>query len=131
MWEKIKTICNHERYQVIAGFCIVVFLIWMIGCNSKVQSLNDPTKKVTRAELRSELDFLIAQANIRFSQLDQQDELKKAIAENALIWAQTGTINPIGLVMGLLAIAGVGASIDNVRKRKVIKDNLTEYVKKE
>jgi len=131
MFEKIKTFCNHERYQVVMGFCIVGFLIWMIGCNPTVQSLMTPTKMVTRQELQSELDFLIARANIRFAKLDQQDALRNAIAENALIWTQTGTINPAGLVLSLLALAGVGASVDNIRKRKVIKDNLTTYVKKE
>lgn len=122
MFAKIKKLCNHERYQVVSCLFIIGFMIWMIGCQPTVRSLSNPTVTVTRSELQAELDFLIAQADIRFSDLNQQDELRRTLSQNALIWAQTGAINPMGVMVSIFGILGVGATVDNVRKRKVISD---------
>lgn len=121
MWQKIKVFMNHERYQVIAFAFTTAVVVWIYGCQSETRSLHRPNVKVTRGELQIELDTLLATAEERFADLDQQDALKQTLFENALIWSQTGAFNPVGLFVSLAAIAGVGATVDNVRKRKVIK----------
>jgi len=117
----LKNLFNHERYFIIAIIIVIIILLWMFGCVSTVVSLQDPDRKITRAELQNELDTIYNQAEIRFQQLDQQDEFKKFLLEKAILFAEGGTINPIGLVTAIAGILGVGATVDNVRKRKVIK----------
>jgi len=119
--DKILKFLNHERYESIAVIIACLLLIWFWGCESKVQSISNPNALVTRDELNAEVDFYLANAEIRYKNLDRQDEFKKTLLEAALLYGQTGTINPFGLITTLAGILGVGATIDNVRKRKEIK----------
>lgn len=119
--KKILEFMNHERYQVIAGFLCIVLTVWGLSCESKVQSLRDPTIKITRDELRIEVDQFLANAEIRFKNLDRQDELRNLIFNEVLLWSQTGAFNPIGLIPTLIGLFGIGAVTDNVRKRLEIK----------
>lgn len=121
MLDKLKKFFNHERYQLIAGLVICVCLFWLFSCESQVQSLTDPYEKVTRSELEAEVDWILAQARIRMEQLDQQDSIKSMLAQQAMLFATTGTVNPMGVMAALFAVFGIGASIDNVRKRIDIK----------
>lgn len=121
MLDKIKIFLNHERYQSIAIGLIIILLGIMIGCQSKVTSIIHPTLQVTRSELQSELDNLLSAAELKFAALDQQDEIKATLYQVGMVTAQTGTFNPIGLITTIAGILGVGATVDNVRKRKVIK----------
>lgn len=125
---KLKDLINHERYQTIAILVVVIFLLWFFGCESKVRSLTNPQTLVSRTELSAEVDFYLAQVEIRFRDLDRQDEFKRILTETATIAAQGGNINIVGLILANLGVLGVGAAVDNVRKRKVIRTNLTEYV---
>lgn len=120
--KKLKNLLNHERYQAIAIAVILALLVWFYGCESKVASLSDPAKQVTRAELKIELDTILASAEHRYSQLDKQDALRQAIVEHALIVGQTGALNPYGLIALVAGALGVGATVDNVRKRAEIKN---------
>ncbi len=123
MLSKLKTFLNHERYQVLAIFGILILLIWFFGCQSKVASLQNPSLRISREELQAEVQGIIDQADIRFAQLDKEDELRQLLIDQALLWTKTGTINPVGLVMPILTILGAGATVDNVRRRKVEKAN--------
>lgn len=125
---KFKDLINHERYQAIAIGCVVVLLLWFFGCESKVRSLANPQTLVTRAGLEAEVDFYLAQAEIRFNDLDRQDAFKTKLMEAAAIAAEGGKINILGLILANIGILGAGAAVDNVRKRKIIKSNLTTYV---
>ena len=112
---------NHERYQSISVIICIVLLVVCYGCQSKIDSLVYPGKLITRAELDIELDTLIATAELRYSRLDQQDQLKEALYQIGSLTAQTGSFNPQGLVTTLFSVLGVGALTDNVRKRLEIK----------
>lgn len=116
--KKLKLWLNHERYQVVSVVLVIVFVIWIQGCPSTCTSLLDETRKVTRNELQAELDLLHTRAADRVETLDQQDLLKGAIAENALLFTTTGTFNPVGLMTVVFSILGVGATVDNIRRRK-------------
>jgi len=119
--KKILTFLNHERYQVIAGFLCIVFSLWGLSCESKVQSLRDPTKLVTRDQLNAEVDYYLADIEIRYKNLDKQDEFKELVTNQVLLWSQTGKFSPIGLIPTLIGLFGLGAITDNVRKRIEIK----------
>lgn len=108
-------------------------MIWTYGCTGKVSSLTSPSKLVNREELNleiatetkrleGELEVLIGQAKIKNAELDRQDEIKQKIYEFASISAQTGTVNPSGLVGLMFSVLGIGAVIDNRIKDKVIKN---------
>ncbi|MBA7486282.1 hypothetical protein ES707_21838 [subsurface metagenome] len=119
--KKILTFLNHERYQLIAIFFCVLFSLWGLCCESKVQSVRDPTRYITRDELRIEVEQFLSLAEIRFKNLDRQDELKTLVSNQVLLWSQTGTFNPMGLLPTILGLLGIGAIADNVKKRIEIK----------
>lgn len=82
---------------------------------------------VSRQELQLELDTYLATAEIRYKQLDQQDELKRQLLDYAVLFAEGGTINPVGAIFTIAALVGIGAEVDNIRKRKIIKSTLTSH----
>lgn len=123
---------NHERYKVVAGLIVVALLIVWFGCDSKVKSIRNPDRWITRGELNAELEYFAAnleseslriqaQGETKFLALDRQDAFKRWVAENAAFYAETGIVNPGGLILSLLAIGGVGAGVDDWRTRKRIK----------
>lgn len=119
--KKILAFMNHERYQVIAGFLCIVLTVWGLSCESKVRSLADPTRKITRAELRIEVEQFLATAEIRFKSLDLQDDLKALVFDKLVLFSQTGVFNPMGIIPLIVGIMGGAAVTDNVRKRIEIK----------
>jgi len=121
MTQKILDFLNHERYQVIAVVVCLLIIFGGLCCESKTRSLKDPTQKVTRDELQIEVNTFIAKAELRFKDLDRQDELKSLLYEHLMLWSTTGTFNPSALIPLLASVLGVGAVADNVRKRLVIK----------
>ncbi|MBA7670359.1 hypothetical protein ES703_78504 [subsurface metagenome] len=119
--DTLKNLLNHERYQSIAVLLIIGFLLWFYGCDSKCNSLTRPNTQVTRSELTLEIQSLQGLADLRYADLDRQDAFRTAVIEQALIVGQTGTFNPYGVIAMLAGTIGIGATIDNVRKRTEIK----------
>jgi len=126
MGKLLNTLFNHERYQTISIIVSALLLLFFYGCEPKCKSIYNPAENVTRAELDIEIDMLIGKANAGYASLESQEELRKLLFEQALTAASTGTVNPIALLTSIGAILGVGATVDNVRKRKEIKRITTE-----
>jgi len=122
MKKLLETMFNHERYQSIAVILIAALLVWTYGCPSHVDSLTVPGKSVTRPELQIELDTIVAMAAARSADLDKQDSIKQLIFQQAMLTAQGGQINLMGVIAAAAATLGIGATVDNVRKRKELKD---------
>lgn len=118
---KIKPFLNGNLSQTIAIVACTVLLLWVYSCQPQTTSLLSPSQRVTRAELALELETFIAKAEIGFQDLQKQEELRQKLFEHAALWAQSGTVNPLGVVLSLAGILGLGATTDNVRKR--IKNN--------
>ena len=123
---------SHNQGMFIAVIISVALMIWIYGCQSRVRSPISDTM-VTRPELalevdtqvkriELELDNLIAQAELQFAELDRQDEIKRKLFQFAALSAQTGTVNPAGIVTLVGTILGGGLLIDNRIKDKVIKN---------
>lgn len=118
MLQKLKHLMNHERYQVVTIIIVLTFMIYLQGCPSKCPSMITDNHRVTRNELKAEVDLLLARAGERIRTLDQQDAFKKLIAENALLFTASGTVNPVGLMTAVFSVLGIGATVDNIRRRK-------------
>jgi len=121
MWNKLKKLFNHDRYQMISVIAAMGFIGLLYGCETTAPSILLPGTKVTARELQAELELLTAKIDNSLADIEHKDKLKKFIYEQSLIVASSGTINPLALLTSLGTILGSGAAIDNIRKRKVIK----------
>lgn len=124
---------RHNQGMFVALIIVSVLLTWTFGCESSVTSLLSPDKRVTRDELvleieaetrslEGQLDALQKRAALKMQQLDRADEIKKKLFEFASITAQTGTVNPAGVLTLVGSLVGAGALVDNRIKDKVIKN---------
>jgi len=120
--------CKPFSAEITMIALALVALLWTYGCESRVRPLNGSPVKVTRAELETELNQFIALAEIRFRELDRQDKFKQILFDNAVIFAETGGINPLGVITSLAALFGIGATADNLRTRKKLSKQTLEYV---
>lgn len=114
---KIYAFIRHNCGIVLAVPVCFLILLYGYSCQSTVVSLSSPGLKVTRAELVFEVDQLLAQAELKFDDLDRQDLVKDTIFNSVLELAQGKSINPIGIAIALAGILGIGAVGDNIRKR--------------
>ncbi len=120
--KKLAKLFRHNQCLSVAVIVVITALYWLYGCESKVMSIADPPAKVTRAELKIEIDAFLATAEIRYAELDKQDEFKQKLVEFGMVMAEGGTLNPAGVAVGLLGVLGLGAIADNRIKDKVIKN---------
>jgi len=112
---------------VIAILVTIAFIIYLVGCEPKTKSLVDDGRLVNRQELQLELDQIIGLAQLRMVDLDQQEQFRAIILENALILVQGQPFNPLGLITAAAAVYGLmagGSKVTNVvktvkNKRKV------------
>lgn len=119
--KKLLKFLNHERYQLVAVLVCAGFLFSGLCCESRTRSLHFPERKVTREELKAEVELFAARAGIAFKDLDRQDEGKAILYDQVVLWSTTGTFNPAALIPLLASVLGIGAVADNVRKRRDIK----------
>ena len=91
-----------------------------------------PELKVTEGELsieysseirriENELLTLKETTELRMQDLHRQDAIKQALFNNAMLIAESGNPNPLGLLSLLGTIFGIGAVIDNRKKDGIIK----------
>lgn len=93
-----------------------VMIVYIVACESKVRSLNNSVRLVTRQELQFELQHILDTAELRMADLDRQDRLRELIMQNALLVVQTGTFNPVGLLTAMAALYGIGQAGTKVTK---------------
>jgi len=97
---------------------VFVFLFWAVGCQPVTRSLVDPARKVNRAELIGEIDYLMSKYKIAIKDLDKQKEFRELIINQSTEIFTSGGINPAGLTITAMSILGLGAGADNVRLRR-------------
>lgn len=132
---KIWKIIRHNQSLTISSVIALCVLAWVWGCHSQVTSIVNPTVLVTRGELDIEVDTFIAQAKLKYLDLNRQDSAKSYVFNIALDFMRGGQINPVAIAIVLGNILGIGAIIDNRRKDVKIKtlkgESLNDKVKKE
>lgn len=117
---KLWAFIRHNQGMAIGIIIAAAVLIWTYGCQSEVTSITNAPELVTRAELGTEVDYFLEMAEIRFAELDQQDEFKRTIFAIGTSLLEGGTLNPAAIAITIGNILGLGAVIDNVRKRTLI-----------
>jgi hypothetical protein len=116
---------NENHWYIIAAIVICAILVWVYGCQSQVTSMIDHTKKVTRAGLQVESDYLLGQIKVKLEDLDQQDELKRLILDQASVFATTGTFNPLGLLNTLISVAAISFGLNRNQKLYALQKTTT------
>lgn len=101
---------------------LTILLFYGYACQPQVASLVHPGVKITRPELQIELDAIIATAEYRLAELDKQQQFQDIIFKNALLMAETGTVNPLGVITLLAGLYGVARGGQDL-KNKVKKNN--------
>lgn len=114
---KIWAFIRHNQGMFIGSAIAIAVLIWTYGCHSQVTSIVNPTVLVTRAEFKLEVDNYLAIAELRFADLDRQDAIKETLFNTAIDFMQGGNVNPAAVALVIGNILGLGAIIDNARKR--------------
>lgn len=117
----IWRVIRHNQSLAISSVIAVCVVAWVWGCHSQVTSIVNPTILVTRGELDLEVDTFIAQAKLKYANLDQQDSMKSYVFNIALDFMRGGQINPVAIAIVIGNILGIGAVIDNRRKDGYIK----------
>lgn len=106
---------SKKNWLCILCLTFGLFLIFYgQGCESRVPSLLDPSRKVTRSVLDLELRQLVDLAALRKISLDRQDRLKRLVAENAIILLEGSPANPLGILTGIFGLYGLGKVTKNV-----------------
>jgi len=115
------TLSNHERYQSVTVVTVIVIIVILYGCTPKCASIINPDRQITRDQLNIELDELNARITNAYTDLDRKEQLQRLIADQTIKGLTTGTIDPLGLITSAIAVLGIGAAADNVRKRRSIR----------
>lgn len=108
--------------RAIALTALTAIMFWGYSCQPKVDSLVHPGVKITRPELQIELDTIIATAEYRLASLDKQEAFQDIIFKNAMLMAQAGTINPLGIITLAAGLYGIARGTQDL-KNKVKKNN--------
>jgi len=122
---KLLKSLNENHAIAIGSVIVIVICLYGYGCQSKVPSMLEPELKVNRAELETEVEFLLSRARNRLEELDRQDQIKLLIFEQAALFAQSGVINPMGILTTAVSVVAVGSALDQRRKKKVLEEKLS------
>ena len=118
--KKILAFYKHN-FGFVTGLLLTPFVLWYaFGCQAQVVSLTIPGKMVDRSELVSEVDAFLAIAEARFSNLDRQDLVRNTMFNSLSELIVSNPTSPAGVALFVVNLLGIGAVIDNARKRTLI-----------
>jgi outer membrane murein-binding lipoprotein Lpp len=121
MLQKLKDLFSHNMFLTVAAILTIGAGVWLVGCESSVKSPFTPEQKVTRDQLSAQVESYNALVKLAVASLDKQDLFRQYLVNEVLAVAQGSTLNPSGIIVGLVGLLGVGAVVDNRRKDTVIK----------
>ena len=116
--KKMLKFVNENHHYIIAGIAIIICTVWTFGCPSQVNSILNPNQLITRPELKIEIDYFLAHAELKYLDLDRQDAIKQTLLDLGSTFAQTGTLNPTGLLNTAVSVAAIAFGL-NQRKRRL------------
>lgn len=93
----------------------LTIILWVTSCESTERSPIDPARKLTLRELNIELEHLISKYEYSGEKIREKEQIRKMILDNALIIAEQGTFNPVGLITAFLSIYGAASATRDVK----------------
>lgn len=131
--ESVKKWISHNQGMTFALLILVAVMVWGLGCEAKVLSLDPRGGMVSIDQFEIEVAAAVKRLEVKIEQLISTAELcraqfvkaqagKKALLEFAAITAASGGFNVTGLIPIVGTILGLGAVADNRIKDKVIKN---------
>ena len=111
----LQWVKKHQTVLITALVCLG-FVIYCYGCEPKVSSLTQPNRFIGRLELQLELDELISRAQLKMADLEQQEQLRTIILQNALVLVQGQPFNPLGIISAVAAVYGISQGGSNITK---------------
>jgi len=112
----MKNWLKHNWVRISSVSFAAIIMLYVLGCEPKTASLLEPQGKVTRSGLQLELEYIQMKFAQRSEDLEQQAYIRDIITQNALIIAESGGVNPLGIFTTLLAVYGGGTAVRDTRK---------------
>lgn len=103
------TYLKSHAARLAATALFALLAVTLNSCQPRIPSPVDPSQRLTAQELQVELNHLLALYELRQQQLAERQRIRNAILANALTIANTGTINPLGVITALAGIYGIGS----------------------
>lgn len=113
----VKFLKDKWPFMIMVVIAIAL-TFYAYGCEPTTKSLLTPGKQVNRAELESEMEFLLSRSRIGIADLDRQEQMRQLVLEQTFLIAESGAFNPLGLITSILALLGTGAMADDIRLRR-------------
>jgi len=111
-----------DNLQWLLGSLLMLGMIYyIVGCQPTSQSLLDPDKHVTGDILMKEFQLIAATYEKRIADIELQQKIRNILLQESLTLANTGQLNPVGILTSLMSIFGIAATADAVRSRKRLK----------
>ncbi len=108
--------------RLILPIIVLCVMLWVGGCPPRTRSPINPSTKLTLPELNAELNNLIDRYEIAIQNIEEQERIRKLIISNALMIAESGSINPLGLITALAGAYGItrvsSDTVNTIKKRK-------------
>jgi hypothetical protein len=121
MKDKILETLRHYQGTIAAVVVCIILVVIGFGCQVTTENPFEPGTKVTAEELDIAVRAYADKAALAYADIERQEQIRAAVLEAGLAYAQGGGVNPIGLASTMMGILGLGAIADNRAKDKVIK----------
>ena len=120
--KKLLTFVRHYKGLMVSMALVLAICLWNFGCESKVASPRTG-QMVTRVELQLEIEHFIKEVELKIVDLDKQDAVKRELLNIGIVVAESGvnSVNPIGMVLTISGLLGMGLAVDNTKKDAIIK----------
>lgn len=116
MFTTVYKFCNDNHWYFIAFFILACLIFWAYGCESTVESLCEPGRRVNRAGLENEYRYLAGKVDVLKAELDKQDEIKQSLLDAANVISSGGSVNPSGILNLVASIGGISFGLSQRQK---------------
>jgi len=106
---------------IITATILLLLLYYIVGCEPTAQSMLDADRQVTGDILMQEFKLIAATYEKRIADIELQQKIRNMLLQESLTLANTGQLNPVGIITSLMSIFGVAATADAVRSRNRLK----------
>lgn len=120
MLNKIWTVIKHNQNLIAALVVCACLLTWGISCEPAVRSPFNPTLTITRTQLDIEVQNMANKIAVAYAEIKRQEQIRDALLNAGLAYAQGSGINPVGLALTIAGILGIGVAVDNRKKDAII-----------